>query len=237
MALPRDVVREDRRLDKEASKAGAALMELRWRWTLDESNPKRVGFSEYARTVGKSEVTIRADAKGFVLRSTNPEITPTEARERSKMSVETEAVIEAVASARDLGVQQVSKTRRSEVSRVREIARERAEEKGTSIEEEAPTVADFIAKADKATAKAHADRSKRVNLRLIEAEGMAHKMIREGVKLLSLIREIDWDAEAVEELEETIGKLRALVGLIDVALVGAADIDWDGELARLTKEK
>lgn len=59
--LPKTVVTKDH----ELSKAADDLMKLRWHWTLDESNSKRVTFSEYARQVGKSEAVIRRDAKAW----------------------------------------------------------------------------------------------------------------------------------------------------------------------------
>jgi len=51
MTLPARVIERDHTLAKSADE----LMKLRWHWTLDESNAKRVGFSEYARSVGASE--------------------------------------------------------------------------------------------------------------------------------------------------------------------------------------
>jgi len=61
MTLPARVIERDHTLAKSADE----LMKLRWHWTLDESNAKRVGFSEYARSVGASEGRVRGDAKAW----------------------------------------------------------------------------------------------------------------------------------------------------------------------------
>jgi hypothetical protein len=61
MNLPKTVVEKDRTL----SKAADELMQLRWHWTLDESNSKRVSFAEYARQVGRSDDVIGRDANAW----------------------------------------------------------------------------------------------------------------------------------------------------------------------------
>jgi len=42
--------------------------ELRWHWTRDESNPKRVSGSEYARQIGKGHVVVNRYARAHELR-------------------------------------------------------------------------------------------------------------------------------------------------------------------------
>ena len=41
------------------------LAQLRWHWTLDESNPEAVTVSEYARQVGRSHTVIGYMANGY----------------------------------------------------------------------------------------------------------------------------------------------------------------------------
>ena len=63
--LPATVVKEDKRLDDQAKKTGEALGELRWHWTLNEDNPDRVSFAEYARQVGRHLSTIKKYADAY----------------------------------------------------------------------------------------------------------------------------------------------------------------------------
>jgi len=51
--------------DRELSADADELMQLRWHWTLDESNPERVSFAEYAAAVGTDESKIAVDANGW----------------------------------------------------------------------------------------------------------------------------------------------------------------------------
>jgi hypothetical protein len=59
--LPTEVVQQDRTLQKAADD----LAQLRWHWTLDESNPDRVSFREYARQVGVHKKSVGAMANGY----------------------------------------------------------------------------------------------------------------------------------------------------------------------------
>lgn len=234
--LPRKVVVEDRRLDDTQSKAAEALMRLRWHWTLDESNPERVSMNAYAAAVGKARSTIQKDANGYVLMQGGhgPAATPNEARERAAMGAETEAATDAVAKARSVGFQQARKTRPVEVRRVREIARQRAEDKGTSVEEEAAAIAETIAKRERQEAESRKERARAGDLRFVELEQYLDRAKRPLMDALKLARDIDWSDEHREVLEQTIANVRSLLGLIDVAIVGETDVDWDAELSRIT---
>lgn len=231
-----EVVKQDHELEGAATRASESLMRLRWHWTLDESNPARVAIREYARAVGRNEGTIRRDAKAGELLAGGAARTPNEAREIAGMGVETAAATEAVAAMRGVGVAQARKTRGSEVRRVREWAREKAERNGTSVEEEAPKVAEWIQKSEKAAAIQKEGRTAKLGHRYIELEGLLTKMKRDGVTALNLAREIEWGEEEQELLSDTLDGVKALLGLIDVALVGVADVDWDSELSKLTGE-
>jgi len=65
MQLPIEVVETDRRLETEAERASDALAGLRWHWTLDEANLKRVSFSAYARAISRDESTVRTMASAY----------------------------------------------------------------------------------------------------------------------------------------------------------------------------
>ena len=61
--LPSTIVLQDQELEAQRDDASASLAKLRWQWTLDESNPKRVSIRSYAEQVGRAEKTIRSMAK------------------------------------------------------------------------------------------------------------------------------------------------------------------------------
>jgi hypothetical protein len=229
------VVREDHLLDEQVGKASSALMELRWHWTLDESNPDRVSFSEYAREVGQTRKTITGYAQGWLLVEADPNMTATEARERAAMSAETEVAAEAVAKARGIGFERVSKSRRPEVRRVREWAREAAEQKGTSVEAEVEGVAEFIVKGEQAAQSDRAAKAERKGVRYVALEGRLVKAQRALHEALDEALAVEWGAEEQELLGGTIATVRRLLDLVDQAIAGSSGIDWDKALAELSE--
>ena len=233
MTLPPEVVLEDRRLEQATTSASEALMRHRWHWTLDESNPKRVSLREYAREVGKSRTLIAKDANGYVLFMSDPDIGVTNARERASMGAETWAATEAVAKARGLQPTTVRQDRPVEVRRVREIARERAEQRGTNVEDETRKAADWIVRSEKTNERVATDRRQRLGLRFIELEERLQRTKRELVQIVNLAAAVQWGDEERELLTTTLANVKALIELANLALVGAADIDWDAELATL----
>jgi hypothetical protein len=237
MGLAKNVIQEDHRLDKASSEAAERLMGHRWHWTLDDSNPDRVSFREYSRAVGRDERTIRTDAHAYVgLQEAGAGArTPSEARERAKMGTETAVAMEAVAAARGIGIQQARQARPVEGRRVRDIARQRAEDHGTSVEEEAPKVAEWIVKSEQVDQRRTAERKQKLGLRFVEMEGKLMKARGALVEALNVAHEVPWGDEERELLSATVENVKALLKLIDVALAGAADVDWDAELAKITE--
>lgn len=236
MPLPQFVAEEDLRLETGIVSRSAKLAELRWRWTLDESNPGRVPVSEYARRVGLRQSTIRGYARGYALwRDAGGGVTLTEAIERARMGGETEAAARAVAESRGQSLGHVRQARRTEVRRVREVARDRAERRGTTVEEEVRTVAETITRVEAAGRTIRSERLERLGFRFVEMERLLDSAKRTLVKALDLAQEIDWGPEESEMLDSSVANVKALLGLIDVAFEGAADVDWDEELAKLTQ--
>lgn len=237
MQVPRDAVTEDRRLEKAASSTAEALMRHRWHWTLDESNPAKVTFAEYGRAVGRDRSAIRRDAHGYELIQAGEVTSPDDARTRAGMSGETVAATQAVARARGLSEQQTRKTRPVEVKRVREIARQRAEDHGTTIEEETTRIAESIVKSERADERSKRfkiEHRKQFGLEFVEVEGHLVDAKKALTAALKSALDYEWDAEKRELLEEVLDQVKALLKLIDLQLAGAADVDWDDELARIT---
>lgn len=236
--LPPEVVATDHNLEKTATKASEALARHRWHWTLDESNPNRVSIRAYARAVGRSDSTVGPMVSGYAAWSSGARASAgslPEAIERAGMSAERETVVEAVAQARGLGFKRVRESRPDEVKRVREMARERAERHGTTIEEEAPKVAEWIVKAEVADRNRTEERKQRLGLRFVEMEGHLAAAKRRLTDALNLAHQVPWGTEERELLSHTVNNIKALLALIDTALGGVADVDWDAELAKLAE--
>jgi hypothetical protein len=113
------------------------------------------------------------------------------------------------------------------------MARERAEKHGTTVEDEAVKVADWIVKSEKADAKQTQERKQRLGLRYIEIEGKLSRMKALGVEVLNISHDVNLGDEEQELLRYTLETIKALLSLIDLRLAGAADVDWDAELAKL----
>jgi hypothetical protein len=141
--LPETVVEQDHKLEKTQENAGRKLCQHRWHWTLDESNPDQVSFSEYGRAVGRTHTTIRSYAHGYVLLKDNPSMTVTEAMKRVGTSVDTEVATDAVAAARNVQFHTVTQDKhyRDEAKAVQQQAKQRSQKNGTSIKAEATKAA------------------------------------------------------------------------------------------------
>ena len=246
--LPAKVVSEDKRLDNTAKKAGEALGELRWHWTLNEDNPNRVSFAEYARQVGRSSATIEKYAKAYAkVQSTPPGVDFQDAVATASYGEDRAAAVEAYAKAAGISMGSVRRgatpDHAAAVNRVQEIAQRRAEDNGTSVAKEAKAAAEHVIKhrsEDLAAAKARADQANRFRdkqqhtLEWISATGAlnyARKSIKEAI---SHIDGVQFDDEEAETLRQEFARLEAAVKWARLYVTGKADVDWDVELAKLT---
>jgi hypothetical protein len=240
--LPPEVITTDHQLEQAADQASGSLVKHRWHWTLDDSNPGRVSITEYARQVARHHSVISSQVNGYALwldentsRAEASETRPLhEHVRRASMSSETQAATEAVAKARGTTFRTAEDKRPTEVRRVREMARDRAEKHGTTVEEEAPRLAEQIVTQEKADARLADERKARLGLRFVKAENILARMYREGQNALTEMRDIPWDDEQRQLLIGALANIKALLNLIDMALSGAADVDWDAEMAKLS---
>jgi alkanesulfonate monooxygenase SsuD/methylene tetrahydromethanopterin reductase-like flavin-dependent oxidoreductase (luciferase family) len=246
MQLPAEVIQTDHNLEQIADKANGQLAKHRHHWTLDESNPRRVSIREYARQVGRDESTIRVMVNGYATYSdentcgVNPAPDLQSHISRARMGAETRAVAEAVAKARGVGLGSVRDVRtkaHNEARRVREISRQLAEERGTSVEEEAPKVAETIVRHEQAQQAAEAEKLDRSDIRFVEMEGYLVKAKRELLRALKLAPAVPWDDESRELLTETVANIKALLALIDTAISGKSGVDWDAEFAKVAGDE
>lgn len=230
--LPSHVVHEDHRLEKAASSSATALMKHRWHWTLDESNPKRVSLTQYARAVGVHLAQIHRDAHGYELLSSGTTRTPDEARERAKMTQEQFAATKAVAVARGVETQTARKRHGDEVRQVRARARERSEERGTSFDEEARRVADWNVKAERTREQAKDEQRKRHGLQWVKTEGKLQDAKRKVVEAIDAAIGAEFDREERDLLLHTIGEVQEGLQLARTAITGKAIAEKKLEVLR-----
>lgn len=229
--VPQEVIEQDHEIEGAASAASEALARLRWHWTLDVSNPDRVSIREYARSVGRASSLIHGYANGYRLRLGDQDLLISEAIERAGMSAETEAVAEAVAEARGLSFVHTRQTRGNEIRHVRNLAREAAERKGTTVAEEAVTIAKLAAQIDESESQRRVEREARRTLRYVEMQGYLHSAIRSLQRAAAMGG--TWDGEEQELLRDTVNKVREIIVLLDARIAGTQAIDWDAELATI----
>lgn len=150
--LPFKVIEEDHKLEEQAGRATRSLMELRWHWTLDPSNPNRVGFTQYARDVERGESTIRQHARAHEkFRAAQKDsrsgsrpgapTSPNDYLQLQNMSERRQKVTEALAVATGKKPGYVASNMRDHVRAVQADAEEQAEANGTTLEYEIPLAA------------------------------------------------------------------------------------------------
>lgn len=236
-ALPAEVVATDHDLESALERDSEALARHRWHWTLDGSNPKRVSASEYAQRVGKHQSTVSAMVNGYaryVTAMPEAQAPLSEYISRAAMGAETEAAAEAVAKARGISIGSAARgTRTHETRRVREVARQLAEERGTSVAEEAPRVAETLVRAERAQQAEQAVRATHTDNRFFDMERYLISAKRELHRAVKLAPQVAWDDEHRELLSETIDNLKSLLGLLDSAISGVSGTDWDAEFAKI----
>lgn len=252
MTLPKSVIKKDHDLEQDYEAIGSELMELRWHWTLDESNPKRVPIREYAREVGRAESGIRADANGWAasiaanaahgdVRSETPgqARTPNDFRELAKLGAEKQYAAEAIAKVSGKSAGNVARAKREELTAVVNRARERAERKGRAgteaVIEEIDTVVEWDAKAAATRARVREQDKKRHTSRYIEIEGDLGVAMQRLRKVLNVAEGVGFTEEEIELMTVSLGKLRALMNLIDLRIAGETNIDWDAEFQKIER--
>lgn len=238
-ALPRQVIAEDHRLEGAEARSSVALGKLRWHWTANEKNPQRVEYTDYARGVGRVAGTIRRYAVAYPLyEAAKGKRTFVDCLEQAGTSTEKFAVTKAIADARGITIQRVRDTRLEEVKQVRHIAREQAEQKGTTVEQEAPRVAAMVVRHEVAVKKEKERRNVGRTGAYIEASGYLERAQDFLKKALAVAHAVKWErgSEEHELMQADVTKARRLVDLVEMALRNEK-VDWDKELAQLVGAK
>lgn len=233
--LTQAVVREDARLEKANEHSREELARHRWHWTLDMSNPKRVSIRAYARSVARHHRTIEDIVNGYEewRGGGAPAGKLSESIELAKLRGLTGAATEAVAKAHGIEVGTARRHHASEVRTVKAMAEERAERQGTTPAEEVTHAAKVLADSRHTKKAQTTSKKQRRTLRYIEVEGDVAKAVRSLTHALQTAIGVDFDAEEIELIQDSIKNLRALLRLLDNAVTGESGTDWDAELAKL----
>ena len=235
MSLTPDVVREDHALETAAERSQEALARHRWHWTLDETNADRVTFTAYAAAVERNIGVISVMANGYAAWQQPDTVGRSlgECIRRANMSAERTAAVEAVAEAAGRSFTAIAVTEQREVRDVVTAARERAEQKGTTVQEEIPRVVEWRAKG-RASREAQKERAtERSSLQYFAVRGDLAKARRALRSALDEADGVTFDAEELDLLDDAITRTRGLLDLVALRITGATDVDWDAELAKL----
>ena len=143
-------------------------------------------------------------------------------------------VIDAIAQTPKVSVLSQPARTHDEDQEVRAVATERAERKGTTVEEEVHHVAEQREKIRKSADRIKADHKAAHTFRYMEIEGDLAAAQGRLMHALKTAQDVGWEQEEIELLTDSIGKIRAVLNLIDLRIAGETQVDWDSELTRLT---
>jgi hypothetical protein len=242
VSLPAVVVEQDHKLAKSAEE----LMKHRFHWTLDENNPNRIGFTDYARQVGVDEKRIRTDAKAWVkylAASADPisrakpgaPQTPDDFKELENVGEEAEKASIALAKAYGTSPGNVAKHMKKKVKKVVTTARGRAAKKGTTIAYEIRVAAKTLVQHEKDVEKEKEDHKAAHSDAFIDFEGDAAAVMLKMKKMIKSGKGLEFDEEESELILETLGRLQDVLNLLKLAFSAEAlDVDWDMEFQRIT---
>jgi predicted Rdx family selenoprotein len=236
--VPAKAVAEDHRLEQSASKASESLAKHRWHWTLDETNPARVSIRAYARAVGRSDRTVGNQAKGYAAWSAREDSrTLSECIDRANHTAEKADIVEAVAEANEITFTRARQGYAPDVSRVRDAVEQAVERKPDMTADDkadyAKRTAQTIARSKAADAKRTKQRAAQRSVMFMRIDAkLAHA--RGDLKdVLAFGRDLGLADVEIEDIKEALAKIKSFADLIDMALTGSIDVDWDAELAKI----
>lgn len=223
-----DIAARDAHLRRSIDASSEALARHRYEHTIAAG----VSFREYARKCGLTEAQVRKYATAHEVRGSAPQDVPMDvALVRAGTTVDRADVVEAIAEARGLGVATIDRHHRDEVRRVLGAARERSEEQGTTVREEAGKIAAMTVRLERAVEDQRRHRLERVDLRYVELErhiGAARRALVHALRV-----PVELPDEHRDLIAQAIGVVRDLLALIDARFVGLSEADWDRELATI----
>jgi len=241
--IPQEVIKEDRDLMSISENATERLMELRWHWTLDESNLGHVSISEYARQVGVGYDAINEHAKGHQFKidlalkrqdDLRQDRKPSDFAKLAAMSEENAIITDAVAEAEGISVSRAKDGRKPEISRVRDAVAEHMERQPLATPDERREVARRIARNISTSRKLGQDQREKL-LRsqphlLTELQGELAKAREALIAARALTRDADRSLlpdDAIGHLDSAIQEITSLASDVRVFL---GTVNWDPRL-------
>lgn len=224
------IARRDAELRASVENASEALARLRYENTIAVG----VTFHEYALKCGLTMEAVRRYARAWqVMTSSASPRSLSDALVRVETSAERADVIEAIAEVRGVTPKAIHAHHKDEVRRIESIARERAAEpeRETTVRDEASKLAQIMVRREASEREQRSMRNAKKDLRFIELE--RHLMGARRCLTNAIAVDAELDDEHRELLAHAVTVVRDLLNLVDLKFVGAADIDWDAELARL----
>jgi hypothetical protein len=225
-------VRKDRQLQQAEGDAILGLMEHRNIMAAEH------GVREYARAVGVSHEAIRVYARAYELWWKDSEggnravaRTPGDYLGLAKVTGDQRIALDAVAEAKGVAVQTAERHHRAEVKRVKQaIADEpdtdRRQRKAQSIAQS------FEANHQRQSNERQTRRANKTRAYL-DLERELDKARRALAAALTIASEAKLDNDCMELITDSAGKVKSLLKLIDLAVTGKVEIDWDAEMKRL----
>ena len=71
--------------------------------------------------------------------------------------------------------------------------------------------------------------------RCVELIAELHKMKRKLGPFVTMAERVAFETDEIEVLTENVAEVRATLELLAMAVAGSVDVDWDADLANLTK--
>lgn len=243
--IPNSVIEADHQLEIAIERTSEELARHRWHQTLDPDGP---GYSmnAYAKAVGRARSTIQQYVNGYAEwvagrsatditgSSTTVALSFTDCLRKAAMSAEKREVAEIVAETESIPISTVAnRVGAGSLPNTIEQAREKAERTGVTIGDAAREIAERNKRAREGAKKRETAAKSNSTLRYIEIEGKVARAKRLLTEALKVADQVDFAEDELEMLKDSLDNLRAVLNLLDLRMGGAADIDWDAELANL----
>lgn len=229
------IAQGDRRLREAAESSSAALASYRYEHTIAVG----VSFNDYARHVGVDPEAVRRYAKAHEFIILNPEESSGSfdvAMVRAGNTADRAAVVEAVAEVKGIKPTVVDTGHRHAVRRVRQMAEDRAERRGTSVSEEAPNAARSYETMRRAEKRRNETKAANTSIRFLTIDQDLDRARSALIHALNESHGVEWDDESRELITDALAKVKAVIALLDARFTGMTDVDWDRELARLGED-
>lgn len=232
-AFDRAVIDLDVQLAKTVDRTRERLCRHRWYWTLNPENPNRVPLKTYAISVGRSYSTVRTQANGYARWLADPSISLNDHVELANMGAERAEVSKRVAQIYGLSGSTARQELQGVISDLVAQTKEKTEPGKVSFEEALDDVVEFHRKSKESRERRQQTHLERHGIKFVGVDNQVTRAINAIHKALQEAKRSEWSDQERQILTEGITRLRGYLGLLEVALTGSTEVDWDAELAQL----